>query len=189
MRQINKNGIREFVLNSLMSNTVMRKSHVHGLPPIAGNVKDMRFNGNVIGKKAWYKIHKIHQSTFYNHQHYFQHGQIKSIHGNTNTCKARAHIEATIEILQKIVMDNLEFSPNKTHQVEEYGTYSPLRFLPSIYTHNSLLEETNEALRTLNYPSILQSTMSKIWNTKFRDVAFSKNTNFSKCNECIVLKA
>lgn len=31
--------------------------------------------------------------------------------------------------------------------------------------------------------------MSKIWNTKFRDVAFSKNTNFSKCSECIVLKA
>jgi len=31
--------------------------------------------------------------------------------------------------------------------------------------------------------------MSKIWNTHFRDVAFSKNTNFSKCSECIVLKA
>ena len=31
--------------------------------------------------------------------------------------------------------------------------------------------------------------MRKIWNTHFRDVAFSKNTNFSKCSECIVLKA
>ena len=31
--------------------------------------------------------------------------------------------------------------------------------------------------------------MSKIWNTHFPDVAFSKNTNFSKCSECIVLKA
>ena len=31
--------------------------------------------------------------------------------------------------------------------------------------------------------------MSNIWNTHFSDVAFSKNTNFSKCSECIVLKA
>ena len=31
--------------------------------------------------------------------------------------------------------------------------------------------------------------MSKMWNTHFRDVAFSKNTNFSKCSECVVLKA
>jgi len=31
--------------------------------------------------------------------------------------------------------------------------------------------------------------MSKIWDTKFREVALSKNTNFSKCGECIVLKA
>ena len=79
--------------------------HGHGLPPIARNVKDMRFNGNIICKKAWYKIHKIPQSTFYNYQYYFQHGQIKAIHGNTNTCKARAHIVVAIEILHKIVMD------------------------------------------------------------------------------------
>jgi hypothetical protein len=191
MRQINKNGIREFVLNSLMSNTVMSKGHGHGhgLPPIARNVKDMRFNGNIICKKAWYKIHKIPQSTFYNYQHYFQHGQIKAIHGNTNTCKARAHTVAAIEILHKIVMDNSDFSPNQTRQVEEDGTSAPLRLLPSTYTQNSLLKEINEALQKLNYPSISQSTMSKIWNTKFRDVAFSKNTNFSKCSECIVLKA
>ena len=65
MIQINKNGIREFALNSLMSNTVMSKGH--GLPPIARNVKDMRLNGNIICKKAWYKIHKIPQSTFYNY--------------------------------------------------------------------------------------------------------------------------
>lgn len=61
MRQINKNGIREFVLNSPMS-----KCHGHGIPPIARNVKDMRFNGNIICKKTWYKIHKIPQITFYN---------------------------------------------------------------------------------------------------------------------------
>ena len=189
MRQINKNGIREFVLNSLMSNTVMSRSHGHGLPPIARNVKDMRFNGNIICKKAWYKIHNIPQSTFYNYQQYFQNGQIKAIHGNTNTCKARGHIVAAIEILHKIVMDNSDFSPNQTRQVEEDGTSAPLRLLPSTYTQNSLLKEINEALQKLNYPSISQSTMSKIWNTKFRDVAFSKNTNFSKCSECIVLKA
>ena len=116
MRQINKNGIREFVLNSLMSNTVMWKGH--GLPPIARNIKDMRFNGNIICKKAWYKIHKIPQSTFYNYQHYFQHVKIKAIHGNTNTCKARAHTVAAIKILHKIAMDNSDFSPNQTHQVE-----------------------------------------------------------------------
>jgi hypothetical protein len=101
----NKNGIREFVLNSLLSNTFMSKSHGHGLSPIVRKVKDMRFNGNVICKKAWYKIHKITQSTFYKYQHYFQHGHIKAIHGNTNTCKAHAHTVATIEILHKIVMD------------------------------------------------------------------------------------
>ena len=94
-----------------MSNTVMSKGH--GLPSIARNVKDMRFNGNIICKKAWYKIHKIPQSTFYNCQQYFQHGHIKAIHGNTNTCKARAH--TSIEILHKIVMDNSDFSPNQTH--------------------------------------------------------------------------
>ena len=65
MGQINKNGIREFFLNSLMSNIVISRSHGHGLPPISRNVKDMRFNGNIICKKAWYKIHKIPQSTFY----------------------------------------------------------------------------------------------------------------------------
>ena len=142
MRQINTNGIREFVLNSLMSNTVMSSGHGHGhgLPPIARNVKDMRFNGNIICKKAWYKIHKIPQSTFYNYQHYFQHGQIKAIHGNTNTCKARAHTVAAIEILHKIVMDNSDFSPNQTRQVEEDGTSAPLRLLPSTYTQNSLLK-------------------------------------------------
>jgi len=149
----------------------------------------MRFNGNIICKKAWYKIHKIPQSTFYNYQHYFQHVKIKAIHGNTNTCKARAHTVAAIKILHKIAMDNSDFSPNQTHQVEEDGTSAPLRLLPLTYTQKSLLKEINEALQKLNYPSISQSTMRKIWNAKFRDVAFSKNTNFSKCSECIVLKA
>jgi hypothetical protein len=189
MEHINKNGIREFVLNSLLSNAVMSKSHGHGLSPIVRKVKDMRFNGNIICKKAWYKIHKIPQSTFYKYQHYFQHGHIKAIHGNTNTCKARAHTVAAIEILHKIVMDNSDYSPNQTRQVEKDGRSAPLRLLPSTYTQSSLLNEINEALQKLNYPSISQSTMSKIWNTRFRDVAFSKNTNFSKCSECIVLKA
>ena len=122
----------------------------------------MRFNGNNICKKAWYKIHKIPQSTFYNYQHYFQHGQIKAIHGNTNACKTRAHTVAAIEILHKIVMDNSDFSPNQTRQVEEGGTSTPLRLLRSNYTQNSLLKEINEALQKLNYPSISQPTMSKI---------------------------
>jgi hypothetical protein len=189
MEHINKNGIREFVLNSLLSNTVMSKSHGHGLSPIVRKVKDMRFNGNIICKKAWYKIHKIPQSTFYKYQHYFQHGHIKAIHGNTNTCKARAHTVAAIEILHKIVMDNSDYSPNQTRQVEKDGRSAPLRLLPSTYTQSSLLNEINEALQKLNYPSISQSTMSKIWNNHFRDVVFSKNTNFSKCSECIVVKA
>jgi len=184
-----KNGIREFVLNSLVSNTIMSKSHGHGLPPIIRKVKDMRFDGNVICKKAWYKIHKIPQSTFYSYQHNFEQGHMKSIHGNTNTCKARAHTVAAIEILHKIVMDNSDFSPNQTRQVEADGTSSPLRLLPSTYTQSSLLKEINVGLEKLNCPLISQPTMSKIWNTHFRDVAFSKNTNFSKCSECIVLKA
>ena len=50
---LEKNGIREFVLNSLLSNTIMSKSHGHGLPPTARKVKDMRFNGDIICKKAW----------------------------------------------------------------------------------------------------------------------------------------
>lgn len=189
MEHKNKNGIREFVLNSLLSNTFMSKSHGHGLPSIIRKVNDMRFNGNIICKKAWYKIHNIPQSTFYNHQQYFQHGHIKAIHGNSNTCKARAHTLVAIEILHKIVMDNSDFSPNQTCQVEEDGTTAPLRLLPSTYTQNSLLKEINEALQKLNYQLISQPTMSKIWNTHFRDVAFSKNTYFSKCSECIVLKA
>lgn len=152
MRQINTNGIREFVLNSLMSNTVMSKGH--GLPPVARNVKDMRFNGNIISKKVWYNIHKIPQRTFYNYQNYFLHGQIKTTHGNTNTCKAWADTLATIVILHKIVMDNSDFSPNQTHQVEEHGTYVPLRLLLSTYTQNSLLKDINEALQKLSYPSI-----------------------------------
>ena len=145
-----------------MSNRFMSRSHGHGLPPIARNVKEMRFNGNIICKKAWYKIHNIPQSTFYNYQHYFQHGQIKSIHGNTNRCKVQAHTVVAIEILHKIVMDNSDFSPNQSHRVEEDGTSAPLRFLPSTYTQNSLLKLINEALQNLNYPSISQSTILKI---------------------------
>lgn len=57
------------------------------------------------------------------------------------------------------------------------------------YTQNSSLKEINEAFQKLNYPSISQPTMSKIWNTKFLDVAFTKNTKFSKCSEYIMLKA
>jgi hypothetical protein len=188
MEHINKNGVCEFVFNSLLSNEVMSKSYGHGLSPIVRKLKDIRFNGNIICKKVWYKIHKIPQSTFYKYQHYFQHGHIKSIHGNTNTCKSRAHTVAAIEILHKIVMDNSDYSPNQTRQVEKDGRYAPLILLPSTYTQSSLLNEINEALQKLNYPSISQPTMSKIWNTHFRDVAFSKNTNFSKCSECIVLK-
>jgi hypothetical protein len=154
MEHINKNGIREFVLNSLLSNAVMSKSHGHGLSPIVRKVKDMRFNGNIICKKAWYKIHKIPQSTFYKYQHYFQHGHIKAIHGNTNTCKARPHTMAAIKILHKIVMDNSNYSPNQTRQVEKDGRSAPLRLLPSTYTQSSLLNEINEALKKLNYRSI-----------------------------------
>lgn len=40
MKHKNKNRIREFVLNSLLSNTFMSKSHGHGLPPIIRKVKD-----------------------------------------------------------------------------------------------------------------------------------------------------
>ena len=94
-----------------------------------------------------------------------------------------------IEILHKIVLDNSDFSPNQKRQVEEDGMSAPLRLFPSTYTKSSLLKEINEALQELNFPSISQPTMSKIWNTHFLDVAFSKNTNFSKCSECIVLKA
>ena len=78
----------------------------------------MRFNGDIICNKAWYKIHNIPQSTFYNYQHNFQQGHVKGIHGNTNKCKPRAHTVAAIEILQKIVMDNSYFSSNQTRQVE-----------------------------------------------------------------------
>ena len=116
MKHISKNGIKEFVLNSFNSNTIMSNSRGHGLPPIVRKVKDMRFNGNIICKKAWYKIHKIPQSTFYNYQQYFQCVHIKAIHGNTNKCKAHPHIVAAIEILYRIVMDNSDFSPNQTHQ-------------------------------------------------------------------------
>jgi hypothetical protein len=54
---------------------------------------------------------------------------------------------AAIEILHKIVMDNPDFSPNQTHQVEEDGKSAPLRLLPLTYTKNSLLKEINEALQ------------------------------------------
>jgi hypothetical protein len=83
----------------------------------------------------------------------------------------------------------LDYSPNQTCQVEKDGRSAPLRLLPSTYTQSSLLNEINEVVQKLNYLSISLPTMSKIWNTHFRDVAFSKNTNFSKCSECIVLKA
>ena len=92
-------------------------------------------------------------------------------------------------VKHKIVMDDLDFSPNQTRQVEEDGTVAPLRLLPSTYTQNSLLKKINEALQKLNCQLISQPTMSKIWDTHFRDVSFSKNTNFSKCSECIMLKA
>jgi hypothetical protein len=67
MEHINNSVIREFVLNSILSNIVMSKSHGHGLLPIVNKVKDIRFNGNIICKKSWYKIHKIPQRTFYNY--------------------------------------------------------------------------------------------------------------------------
>ena len=86
----------------------------------------------------------------------------KRIHGNTNKCKAHAHTVAAIEILHKIVMDNSDFSPNQTRQVEEDGTSTPLRLMPSTYTQSSLLKEIDEALQELNFPSISQQTMSKI---------------------------
>jgi hypothetical protein len=140
MKHISKNDIREFILNSLLSNTVMSKIHGHDLPIIVRKVRDMRFNGNIICKKAWYKTHKIPQSTFYKYQLYFQHGYIKSIHGNTNTCKECAHTIEAIEILHRIIMHNLNFSPNQTHQVEEDGRYSSLRLFPLTYTHISLLK-------------------------------------------------
>jgi hypothetical protein len=91
-----------------------------------------------------------------------------------------------IETLRIIVRDNSDYSPNQTHQVEEDGRSAPLSSLPFIYTQSYLLNEINEALQKLNYPSISQPTMNKISNTHFRDMAFSKNTNFSKC---IMLKA
>ena len=69
---------------------------------------------------------------------------------------------ATIELLQKIVMDNSDFSLNQTQQVEEDGTSAPLRLMPSTYTQSSLLKEIDEALQELNFPSISQQTMSKI---------------------------
>ena len=57
------------------------------------------------------------------------------------------------------------------------------------YTQTYFLKEINDAFKNLNYPSISQPIISKMWNIHFRDVVFSKNTNFSKCSECIVLKA
>ena len=85
---------------------------------------------------------------------------------------------AAIEILHKIVMDNSYFSPNQTCQVEYDGTSAPLILLPSTHTQIYLLKEINDSIQKFNYPSISQPTMRKIWNTHFRDVAFSKNTNF-----------
>ena len=69
----------EFVLNSLLSNTIMLKSHGRGdgLPPTVRKVKDMRFNGDIICKKEWYNLHDIPQSTFHTYQHKFQQGHVK----------------------------------------------------------------------------------------------------------------
>jgi hypothetical protein len=64
MEHINKNGIRKFVLNSLLSNAFMLEIQGHCLPPIVRKLKEMRFNGNIICNKLWYKIHKIPQRTF-----------------------------------------------------------------------------------------------------------------------------
>ena len=98
----------------MKANTLMSKMHVHGVPPTVSKVKDMRFNGDIICKKAWYKIHNIPQITFYTYQHNFQQGHVKGIHGHTNKCKAHAHTVETIEILHRIVMDNSYFSSNQT---------------------------------------------------------------------------
>ena len=76
-------------------------------------------------------------------------------------------------------MDNSDFSPNQTWQVEEDGRSASLRLLPSTYNQSSLLKEINEALQELNFTSISRPTIRKIWNTQFPDVAFSKNTKFS----------
>ena len=114
---------------------------------------------------------------------------MKTLHEDTNKCKAHAHTMEYKKIFDKIVMDDLYFSPNKTCQVEEYGISSPLRLFPSTYTQNSLLKEMNEALQKFNYPSISEPTTSEIWNTHFLYVEFSKNTKFSKCSECIMLKS
>ena len=64
-------------------------------------------------------------------------------------------------------MDNSNYSPNQTCQVEEDGRFAPLILLPLTYTQSCLLNEINEALQKLNYPSISQPTMNKIKNTHF----------------------
>jgi hypothetical protein len=71
MEHINKNGVIEFFLHSLLSNEVMSEIHGGGLAPIVIKVKEMRYNVSIICTKAWYMIHKIPQRTFYNYQHYF----------------------------------------------------------------------------------------------------------------------
>ena len=43
-------------------------------------------------------------------------------------------------------MDNSDYSPNQTHQIEEDGRSAPLRLFPSTYTQIYLLNEINEAL-------------------------------------------
>jgi hypothetical protein len=62
------------------------------------------------------------------------------------------------EKMRRIIMNNLDFSPNQTHQYEEDVTSTPLRLLPLSYTQSSLLKEINEGLEKTNHPSISQPT-------------------------------
>lgn len=143
----------------------------------------MKFNGNEVFQNAFYKAFCIPRTTFFSHKREFLNGDIRAVNGNFGLEKPRPNSLEIIASLQKIVKENLDISPHRTHLVHQYGTLMPLRLLPSNDT-KTILKKCNEDLSNLDLPSVSQSNLSNIWRRYFTNDAIKQNMLFSKCDEC-----
>lgn len=112
---------------------------------------EFKLNGMVVCYRAWYEVHGIPNTSFYNHRKKFESGMRQHVHGNTGIMRRSLENSGMARaLLQDFVDNNCERMPNKCRTMLD-GSRETQMVIPQTYKQVDILEKINTTLGQLGY--------------------------------------
>jgi hypothetical protein len=143
--------------------------------------------GRRVCREAFAKIHDFSMTTFYNYKRGFEDGYKVGYHGNQGLLKTRENTMIATAHLQAILNMNAEPMPHLIFSSDN-GTDGIHYRLPSCWTKKDIFQEIALSMEIDGHCPVTAPTLYKIWDTKFANFGFHKESAFAKCTLCTRLK-